>query len=154
HAIAHRLERRRDTEADVGQSHIAQALLAEGRAGTVAHQLVREDARDVAERERVVRVLEHAAVRAAEDVLEVLALVGAHPRDVRVEPGLPASVTGPAAELYEQLACVRGAPALFEAPVEPRFAADVGEVGPDAVDVQRRPGEEMDGWSRLTHRGS
>ena len=84
---AHRLERRRHAEADVGQAHVAQALLAEGRAGAVAHQFVREDPRDVAQRERVAGVLEHAAVGAAQDVLEVLAPIGAHARHVALSPG-------------------------------------------------------------------
>ena len=38
--LAHRLERRRHAEADVGQAHVAQALLAERRAGAVADKLV------------------------------------------------------------------------------------------------------------------
>ena len=44
HLVAHGLERGRHAEADVGEAHVAQALLAERRAGAVAHQLVREHA--------------------------------------------------------------------------------------------------------------
>ena len=133
HLVAHGLERGRHAEADVGEPHVAQALLAEGRAGAVAHQLMGEHPRHVPQRERVAGVLEHAAVRAAEDVLEVLALVGAHLRDVRVEPGLPAAVAGPPAELHEQLA--RVGLALAQPPVEPGGAADVLQVGAHAVQV-------------------
>jgi thymidylate synthase (FAD) len=44
-------------------------------------------------------VLEHAAVRAREEVREVLALVGADARDVGVEPRLPAAIARAAGEL-------------------------------------------------------
>ena len=112
HPLAHRLERGGDAEADVGQAHVAQALLAEGRPGAVADELVGEDAADVAQHERVVGVLEHAPVGGAQDVREVLPLVGAHLRDVGVQPRLPAAVAGPPSELDQQLAGVRGLVAL------------------------------------------
>ena len=82
--LADRLQRSRHAEAEVLEPDVAQALLAEGRAGAVPHELVREHPRDVVEGEAVARVLEHAAVQAAQQVLEVLALVLAHARDVRV----------------------------------------------------------------------
>jgi thymidylate synthase (FAD) len=48
-------------------------------------------------------VLEHAAVGAAQDVLEVGAAIGSHARNVHVETGLPAAIAGAATELDEQL---------------------------------------------------
>ena len=51
HLLAHRLKRRRHAKADVGEAHVAQALLAEGRAGAMAHELVGENTADVAQRE-------------------------------------------------------------------------------------------------------
>ena len=44
HLLAHRLERRRHAEADVGEAHVAQALLAEGRAGAMPYELMGENA--------------------------------------------------------------------------------------------------------------
>ena len=58
-------------------------------------------------------MLEHAAVRGAQDVGEVLALIGADLADVGVQAGLPAAVARPAAELDEQLARVRLAVGLL-----------------------------------------
>ena len=40
HPLPHGLERRRHAEADVGEAHVAQALLAEGRAGAMPDQLM------------------------------------------------------------------------------------------------------------------
>src|SRR5436309_1897810 len=87
-------------------------------------------------------MLEHAPVRAAQDVLEVLALVGAHARDVRVQARLPAAVAEPAAELDEELAVVRCA--ALEAAVEPRLAADALEVAAHAVEVERWARDQED----------
>src|SRR5665213_1947135 len=60
--LAHRLQGRRHAEADIGEAHVAQALLAEGRAGAVPYKLMGQDAAHVAQRERVVGVLQHAPV--------------------------------------------------------------------------------------------
>ena len=78
HLLAHGLERGGTRKPMSVEAHVAQALLAEGRAGAMADELVGEDAADVPQRERVVGVLQHAAVGRAQDVREVLALVGAH----------------------------------------------------------------------------
>ena len=43
HLLANRLERRRHAKADVGQAHVAQALLAERRAGAMPDKLMGED---------------------------------------------------------------------------------------------------------------
>ena len=105
HLPAQRLERRRHAEADVGQAHVAQALLAEGRAGAVADQLVSEaHARRCAARRSSWRA--RARCRGAERsrFSKYSRAVGAHARDVDVEPGLPAAVAGAPAELDEQLA--------------------------------------------------
>ncbi len=99
HLLAHRLKGGRHAKADVGQAHVAQALLAERRAGAMPYELVGEHPAHVAQRERVARVLEHAAVGRAQDVGEVLALVGADLRHVRVQARLPAAVAGTPAEL-------------------------------------------------------
>ena len=104
HLLAHGLERRRHAEADVGEAHVAQALLAEGGAGAMPNKLVGENTAHVPQREGVVGVLEHAAVGRAQDVGEVLAPVGAHLRDVRVQARLPAAIAGAPAELDDQLA--------------------------------------------------
>ncbi len=120
HLLAHRLERRRHAKADVGQAHVAQALLAERRAGAMPNELVREHAADVAQRQGVVGVLEHAAVRRAQDVGEVLALVGADLGHVRVQARLPAAVAGAPAELDEQLAAVGLPSASLQAPLAAR----------------------------------
>ena len=123
--LAHGLQGRRYTKADVRETHIAQALLAEGRAGSVADELVGEHTAHVAQSERPVGVLHHAAVGAAQDVGEVLALVGAHLRDVRIQPRLPAAVASPAAELDDQLTAVGRARRPLEAALQPRLAANI-----------------------------
>ena len=43
HLLAHGLERRRHAEADVGEAHVAEALLAEGRSGAVPNNLMSEN---------------------------------------------------------------------------------------------------------------
>ena len=152
HLLADGLERRGDAEADVAETHVAQALLAEGRAGAMPDELVGESTADVAQRERVVRVLEHAAVGGAQDVGEVLALVGANLGDVRVQPGLPAAVAGAAPELDEQLAAVGVAVGLVQAPLQPGLPADVLQVAAHPLDVDRWAGDQEDRGARLVHR--
>src|SRR3954454_692887 len=98
-------------------------------------------------------MLEHAPVEAAEQVAHVLALVPADPRHVRVEARLPAAIAGAARELDPQLARGRGSAgrafavfARFPEPrIEPRGSADVLEIGPHAVQVQRGTRDQMDG---------
>ena len=150
--FAHGLERRRHPEADVGQAHVAQALLAERRAGAVAHQLVGEDARDAAKGERVVGVLEHAAVEAAQQVAEVLLLVRADLGDVRVQARLPAAVAGAAGELDQQLGGVGlRRPISSRRPSSHEPPAHVVEVPADALEVERGTGDQEDGRSGLAH---
>jgi oligoendopeptidase F len=151
HPLTQRLECRRDAEADVGESDIAQALLAEGRAGSVPHQLVGQHARAVAQGEGVVGVLEHAAVSAAQDVGEVFALVGPDPRDVGVQARLPAAVAGPPGELDQHLAGVRLL-ALLGPHCQPRFAANVSQVGREPFEVERGARDQEYRGSGLVHR--
>ena len=97
-------------------------------------------------------MLQHAAVGAAQDVGEVLALVGAHPRDVRVQARLPAAVAGTAAELDQQLAAVGLAVGLAAGAAQPRLSADVLQVAAHALEVDRGPGDQEDGGGGLVHR--
>ena len=152
HLLANRLEGRGDAEADVGEAHVAQALLAEGRAGTMPDQLVCENTRAVPYRQGVVRVLQHAPVGGAQDVGEVLALVGSHLRDVRVQPGLPAAVARAPAELDEQLAAVGLPRRLLEPALEPRLPADLLQVAAHPLDVDRGAGDQEDFRGGLVHR--
>ena len=87
----------------------------------MADELVGEDAEHVAQSERVVGVLQHAAVAAAQDVREVLA-PGRCGSAVTFgfRPGLPAAVAGPPAELDEQFAAVQ----LRLAPARRRSSQD------------------------------
>jgi len=117
----------------------------------VAHQLVREDAGDVAQREAVAGVLQHAAVGAAEQVLKVLAAVRAHACDVDVQPRLPAAVAGAAAKLHQQFARVGSAVGLLQAPLQPAGAADVGEVRAHPLEVDAGAGDQMNGRRGLVH---
>src|SRR5438270_441647 len=73
-----------------------------------------ENTRTVPYCQGVVRVLEHAAVRRAEDVREVLPLVGPHLRHVGVQARLPAAVAGATTELDQQLAAVGLASGLVQ----------------------------------------
>src|SRR3984957_16948814 len=101
----------------------------------MSHKLMRKDATHVAKRKRPVGVLQHAAVGAAQDVVEVLALVGAHAGHVGVESGLPAAVAGPAAKLDDPLAAVGRSIGLLQAALEPRLAADVAQVAAHPLDL-------------------
>ena len=97
-------------------------------------------------------MLEHAAVGGAQDVREVLALVGADPRDVGVQAGLPAAVAGAAAELDDQLAAVGLAVRLLQTALQPRLAADIAQVAAHPLEVDRRARDQEDGWTCLVHR--
>src|SRR3954453_9743922 len=111
-----------------------------------------ENTRTVSYCQGVVRVLQHAPMCRAQDVGEVLALVGPDLGHVRVEPRLPAAVAGAASELDEQLAAIGCAIGLAEAALQPRLAADVSQVAAHAIHVDRRAGDQEDLWGCLVHR--
>ncbi len=83
------------------------------------NELVGEYTAHVAQHEGVAGVLEHTAVGRAQDVREVLALVGTDLRDVRVQAGLPAAVAGASPELDDQLAPVGITVSLTQPPLQP-----------------------------------
>ena len=99
-------------------------------------------------------MLEHAAVRRAQDVREVLALVGAHLRDVRVQARLPAAVARAPAELDDQLAAVRRRrrPPPGAAPARTRRRHPAGSrASPRRRSTGARSGRPA-GWSRASGR--
>ena len=150
HALAAQgLERRRETDAEVDEPHVAQALLAVGGPGAMPDDLVSRDSTAVADRKRVVGVFQHAAVGAAQDVLEVRPPVGPHPGHVGVEPRLPAAVAGAAGELHEQLARVGAR--LLQASREPGLAAEVAQVAAHPLQGERWTRDQEDGGDGLVH---
>src|ERR1700730_336725 len=129
--------------------------------------------RSIPNGERVVCMLQHAAVRAAEDVGEVFALVGAHLADVGIQARLPAAVAGAPAELDQQLAAIDRRPGataclgatacpgatagaalplgLAQAALQPRLPADVPQVAAHPLQVDRGAGDEVDGGAGGVH---
>ena len=118
-------------------------------------ELVGQDSAHIAQSERVIRVLQHAPMTAAQDVREVLAPVGANPRDVRVQPGLPAAIAGTSAELEQEFAVTglptRSALLFAQTKVQPRLPADILQVGTHPLDVDRRAGDQEDCRDGLVH---
>src|ERR1700722_4209218 len=122
-------------------------------------ELVGERAAHVAQREGVAGVLEHDAVAAAQDVGEVLALVAAHARDIRVQSGLPTAVAGASGELDEQFGGVEGLGRgrrgrLLQAALQPGLPADVPQVAAHPVQIDRGTRDQEYAGSRLVHRVS
>ena len=92
-------------------------------------------------------MLEHAAVRRAQDVGEVLALVGAHPRDVRVEARAPSCGSRRARRTRRaarrRSACRRPPPGADRSHDSPPTSA---QVGAHPVEVDRGSRDQEDAW--------
>src|SRR6266498_3011902 len=144
----------REPERYIGQPNIAERLLRDRRPWAVPDQLMGRHAADVMQHEGETYMLEHPAMLAGQDVLQVLHLISAYLADVRVQARFPRPVAQPTGELGEVLRIVRSTVQVTAVEtLQPALAADVAKVSGDRPVIELRPCDEDDIRLDVLHGG-